>query len=164
MSTATQEPAARWEQVQERAAAIEPQDDGRLLRAGRRKDAEVQAILGLDARYAATVWRPVGIDRLRTRRLIGEGCSLASPFLRRLRRLPAQVANGRLRVSSAAGDSIVMPPQDWESPRATAGGQRTMGFNLAGFPGTPLVPKPYSGNDLIEAVALACGRQPAAEV
>ncbi len=34
----------------------------------------------------------------------------------------------------------------------------------AGFPGTPLVPKPYSGNDLIEAVALACGRQPAAEV
>jgi CheY-like chemotaxis protein len=29
------------------------------------------------------------------------------------------------------------------------------------FPGVTLVGKPYSGNDLIEAVAIACGRVPA---
>lgn len=32
----------------------------------------------------------------------------------------------------------------------------------ADFPGVPLVPKPYSGEDLVEAVAAVSGRQPMA--
>lgn len=47
------------------------------------------------------------------------------------------------------------------TPFVFASGYTDNGEVAKRFPGVTLVGKPYSGNDLIEAVAIACGRVPA---
>lgn len=69
------------------------------------------------------------------------GAVIGVPLLEQLD-LTFDLAHDRVRVAAANGGVAAVPPQAWEGEGAGApasartSGQRTMGFNLAGFPGT----------------------------